>query len=59
MGLLLHISMVPGGTQVPRVVADAMVQYLFHHNANTHWPTQPVTKLISSFMKPDVHWPTS
>ena len=27
----------PGGTQVPRVVADAMVQYLFHHNANTHW----------------------
>ncbi len=27
----------PGGTQVPRQVADAMVQYLLHHNANTHW----------------------
>jgi cysteine desulfurase family protein (TIGR01976 family) len=27
----------PGGTQVPRVVADAMTDYLFHHNANTHW----------------------
>jgi cysteine desulfurase family protein (TIGR01976 family) len=28
----------PGGTQVPRGVADAMTDYLFHHNANTHWP---------------------
>ncbi len=27
----------PGGTQVPRVVVDAMVDYLYHHNANTHW----------------------
>jgi len=27
----------PGGTQVPRVVVDAMNDYLFHHNANTHW----------------------
>ena len=27
----------PGGTQVPRGVADAMVDYLLHHNANTHW----------------------
>lgn len=27
----------PGGTQVPRVVADQMSDYLFHHNANTHW----------------------
>lgn len=27
----------PGGTQVPRVVAEAMTEYLFHHNANTHW----------------------
>ena len=27
----------PGGTQVPRSVADAMTDYLFHHNANTHW----------------------
>ena len=28
----------PGGTQVPRAVAEAMTDYLFHHNANTHWP---------------------
>src|SRR5688500_526144 len=28
----------PGGTQVPRGVVDAMADYLFHHNANTHWP---------------------
>ena len=27
----------PGGTQVPRGVVDAMSDYLFHHNANTHW----------------------
>jgi cysteine desulfurase family protein (TIGR01976 family) len=27
----------PGGTQVPRVVAEAMVEYLYRHNANTHW----------------------
>jgi cysteine desulfurase family protein (TIGR01976 family) len=27
----------PGGTQVPRVVVDAMTDYLYHHNANTHW----------------------
>ena len=27
----------PGGTQVPRQVVDAMSDYLFHHNANTHW----------------------
>ncbi len=27
----------PGGTQVPRGVAEAMTDYLFHHNANTHW----------------------
>src|SRR5439155_4680129 len=27
----------PGGTQVPRGVADAMTDYLFRHNANTHW----------------------
>lgn len=27
----------PGGTQVPRQVAEAMTDYLFHHNANTHW----------------------
>jgi cysteine desulfurase family protein (TIGR01976 family) len=27
----------PGGTQVPRIVADRMIEYLYHHNANTHW----------------------
>jgi cysteine desulfurase family protein (TIGR01976 family) len=27
----------PGGTQVPRDVVDAMADYLYHHNANTHW----------------------
>jgi cysteine desulfurase family protein (TIGR01976 family) len=27
----------PGGTQVPRAVVSAMEEYLFHHNANTHW----------------------
>ncbi len=38
----------PGGTQVPRVVADAMSDYLFHHNANTHWlyPTSEETDAI-------------
>ena len=35
----------PGGTQVPRRVADAMTDYLLHHNANTHWeyPTSAET----------------
>ena len=35
----------PGGTQVPREVADAMADYLLHHNANTHWeyPTSQET----------------
>ncbi|HSJ76023.1 MAG TPA: cysteine desulfurase-like protein [Gemmatimonadales bacterium] len=28
----------PGGTQVPRDVVSAMESYLYHHNANTHWP---------------------
>jgi cysteine desulfurase family protein (TIGR01976 family) len=27
----------PGGTQVPRAVGDAMTNYLYQHNANTHW----------------------
>lgn len=27
----------PGGTQVPRAVGDAVSDYLYHHNANTHW----------------------
>ncbi|HEU4990163.1 MAG TPA: cysteine desulfurase-like protein [Gemmatimonadaceae bacterium] len=35
----------PGGTQVPQAVADAMADYLLHHNANTHWayPTSAET----------------
>ena len=38
----------PGGTQVPRAVAEAMTDYLFHHNANTHWayPTSAETDAI-------------
>jgi cysteine desulfurase family protein (TIGR01976 family) len=27
----------PGGTQVPRSVVEVMSDYLYHHNANTHW----------------------
>ena len=27
----------PGGTQVPILVVEAMNDYLFNHNANTHW----------------------
>lgn len=35
----------PGGTQVPRAVVEAMNEYLFNHNANTHWgyPTSDET----------------
>ena len=35
----------PGGTQVPQRVADAISDYLLHHNANTHWeyPTSAET----------------
>jgi cysteine desulfurase family protein (TIGR01976 family) len=35
----------PGGTQVPRAVVEAMNDYLYHHNANTHWayPTSAET----------------
>jgi len=38
----------PGGTQVPRDVVDAMADYLFHHNANTHWkyPTSEETDAL-------------
>ncbi|MEO8382337.1 MAG: cysteine desulfurase-like protein [Acidobacteriota bacterium] len=40
----------PGGTQVPRGVGEAMTDYLFHHNANTHWayPTSEETDAILS-----------
>ncbi len=27
----------PGGTQVPSSVVEAISDYLYHHNANTHW----------------------
>ncbi len=38
----------PGGTQVPRAVAEAISDYLFHHNANTHWsyPTSQETDAL-------------
>ena len=38
----------PGGTQTPRVVVDAVVDYLINHNANTHWeyPTSHETDEI-------------
>jgi len=38
----------PGGTQVPREVADAMADYLLRHNANTHWayPTSEETDAL-------------
>ena len=38
----------PGGTQVPTPVVDAMADYLYHHNANTHWayPTSEETDNI-------------
>jgi cysteine desulfurase family protein (TIGR01976 family) len=35
----------PGGTQVPREVAEAVAIHMIHHNANTHWafPTSAET----------------
>src|SRR6266581_9780871 len=38
----------PGGTQVPRTVVEAMNDYLYRHNANTHWayPTSEGTDAI-------------
>jgi len=38
----------PGGTQVPRAVVEAMTDYLYNHNANTHWayPTSNETDRI-------------
>ena len=38
----------PGGTQVPEAVGQAMLGYLYHHNANTHWayPTSVETDHI-------------
>ncbi|PYQ25772.1 MAG: cysteine desulfurase-like protein [Acidobacteria bacterium] len=47
-GKLVAYFDAPGGTQAPRQVADAMNDYLFHHNANTHWhyPTSAETDAI-------------
>src|SRR4029077_12898832 len=38
----------PGGTQVPRTVVEAVNDYLYHPNANTHWayPTSEETDAI-------------
>jgi cysteine desulfurase family protein (TIGR01976 family) len=38
----------PGGTQVPHEVVEAMSEYLYHHNANTHWryPTSEETDAL-------------
>jgi cysteine desulfurase family protein (TIGR01976 family) len=38
----------PGGTQVPRPVVEAIQDYLYHHNANTHWryPTSQETDAL-------------
>jgi cysteine desulfurase family protein (TIGR01976 family) len=38
----------PGGTQVPRTVVEAINDYLYRHNANTHWayPTSEETDAI-------------
>src|ERR1700747_365556 len=53
----------PGGTQVPRTVVEAMNDYLYHHNANTHWsyPTSEETdaviesarKILGDFLNAD------
>ena len=55
----------PGGTQVPRAVAAAMNDYLFQHNANTHWayPTSEETDALledaraalADFLNADAH----
>ena len=38
----------PGGTQTPKVVVEAVADYLLNHNANTHWeyPTSHETVAI-------------
>lgn len=43
----------PGGTQVPRAVVEAMSDYLYHHNANTHWayPTSEETDAIIDYAR--------
>lgn len=43
----------PGGTQVPRYVVERMTDYLFHHNANTHWayPTSAETDAALAYAR--------
>jgi cysteine desulfurase family protein (TIGR01976 family) len=43
----------PGGTQVPRRVVETMTDYLFNHNANTHWayPTSNETDEILAYSR--------
>ena len=43
----------PGGTQVPRPVVEAMDDYLYHHNANTHWryPTSEETDALIAYAR--------
>jgi cysteine desulfurase family protein (TIGR01976 family) len=38
----------PGGTQTPQRVVEAIADYLYHHNANTHWnfPTSAETDAV-------------
>ena len=43
----------PGGTQVPRAVVEVMAEYLYHHNANTHWAYQPAKRLTSLSKPPE------
>jgi cysteine desulfurase family protein (TIGR01976 family) len=43
----------PGGTQVPGAVADAVRDYLLHHNANTAWayPTSEETDAMLAYAR--------
>ena len=43
----------PGGTQVPHPVVEAMNDYLYHHNANTHWgyPTSEETDALIAYSR--------
>jgi cysteine desulfurase family protein (TIGR01976 family) len=43
----------PGGTQVPRSVVETMTDYLFNHNANSHWayPTSNETDAIIAYAR--------
>jgi cysteine desulfurase family protein (TIGR01976 family) len=43
----------PGGTQVPRQVGEAVLDYLYHHNANTEWayPTSNETDEMLAYAR--------